>query len=190
MCQHLETDLRLQAHSHLQLDDRNPFKVGLGDVSAFLSLPPIPFMGGKYIYVKAKVEAYLQKTFYNLTTVALHNWRTYGEMRALATHKYKVRTNNYFLVRSQFMSELYCHPSLSSGPPRLARPPRPRPCLDFGFQYAHIRNNRSKKISGRILGLAWLKFAVASLIMVRNLQCARYFCVPRTISIPKYAVYF
>ena len=94
LCQHLETDLRLQAHSHLQLDDRNPFKVGLGDVSAFLSLPPIPFMGGKYIYVKAKVEAYLQKTFYNLTTVALHNWRTYGEMRALATHKYKVRTNN------------------------------------------------------------------------------------------------
>jgi len=92
LCQHLETDLRLQAHSHLQLDDRNPFKVGLGDVSAFLSLPPIPFMGGKYIYVKAKVEAYLQKTFYNLTTVALHNWRTYGEMRALATHKYKAET--------------------------------------------------------------------------------------------------
>ena len=146
MCQHLETDLRLQAHSHLQLDDRNPFKVGLGDVSAFLSLPPIPFMGGKYIYVKAKVEAYLQKTFYNLTTVALHNWRTYGEMRALATHKYKVRTNNYFLFTSQFMSVLYCHPSLSSGPPRLARPPRPGPCLDFGFQYALIRNNRSKKI--------------------------------------------
>jgi WASH complex subunit 7 len=105
LCQHLETDLRLQAHSHLQLDDRNPFKVGVGDVSAFLSLPPIPFMGGKYIYVKAKVEAYLQKTFYNLTTVALHNWRTYGEMRALATHKYKV-----ILFTSQFMY-LYCHPS-------------------------------------------------------------------------------
>ena len=104
LCQHLETDLRLQAHSHLQLDDRNPFKVGLGDVSAFLSLPPIPFMGGKYIYVKAKVEAYLQKTFYNLTTVALHNWRTYGEMRALATHKYKVRANSLFLFTSQFMS--------------------------------------------------------------------------------------
>ena len=70
-------------------------------------------MGGKYIYVKAKVEAYLQKTFYNLTTVALHNWRTYGEMRALATHKYKVRTNNYFLFTSQFIFVLYCHPSLS-----------------------------------------------------------------------------
>ena len=28
------------------------------------------------------------------------------------------------------------------------------PCLDFGFQYALIRNNRSKKNWGRILGLA------------------------------------
>ena len=32
-----------------------------------------------------------------------------------------------------------------SGLPRLVRPPRPGPCLDFVFQYAHIRNNRSKK---------------------------------------------
>ena len=64
---------------------------GIADVSVFLMLPPIPFLGGKYLHIKAKVEAYLQKTFYNLTTVALHNWRTYGEMRALATHKYKVK---------------------------------------------------------------------------------------------------
>ena len=28
---------------------------------------------------------------------------------------------------------------------QLARPTRPGPCLDFGFQYALIRNNRSKK---------------------------------------------
>ena len=35
--------------------------------------------------------------------------------------------------------------SRSSGAPRLARPPRPGPCLDFRFQYALIRNNRSKK---------------------------------------------
>ena len=33
----------------------------------------------------------------------------------------------------------------NTGPPRLARPPRPGPCLDFGFQYALIRNNQSKK---------------------------------------------
>ena len=27
-----------------------------------------------------------------------------------------------------------------------AQPPRPGPCLNYGFQYALIRNNQSKKI--------------------------------------------
>ena len=31
---------------------------------------------------------YLDTTFYNLTTVALHDWRTYGEMRNQAMQKY------------------------------------------------------------------------------------------------------
>ena len=53
-----------------------------------------------------------------------------------------------------------------TGPLWLARPLRPGPCLDFGFQYALIRNNRSKKFGVlRILGLAWLKFAMAPLLM-------------------------
>ena len=33
---------------------------------------------------------------------------------------------------------------MSSGPPQLARHPSPGPCLDYGFQYALIRNNWSK----------------------------------------------
>ena len=89
LCEYLETDLRLQVHSHLQLDDRNPFHGKVNDASGFLALPPL-LLGEVYINIKAKVEAYLEKTFYNLTTVALHNWRTYGEMRAMATHNYKV----------------------------------------------------------------------------------------------------
>jgi len=36
------------------------------------------------------VERYLNKTFYNLTTVALHDWKTYSEMRALAQQKYSL----------------------------------------------------------------------------------------------------
>ena len=31
---------------------------------------------------------YLDTTFYNLTTVALHDWKTYGDMRNLAERKY------------------------------------------------------------------------------------------------------
>ena len=102
LCQHLETDLRLQVHSHLQLDDRNPFQTngGVNDASEFLNVPPF-LLGEKYINIKAKVEAYLEKTFYNLTTVALHNWRTYGEMRAMATHNYKVRLSKKLLLFCQ-----------------------------------------------------------------------------------------
>lgn len=36
----------------------------------------------------AYVTHYLDKTFYNLTTVALHDWATYSEMRNLATQRY------------------------------------------------------------------------------------------------------
>lgn len=31
---------------------------------------------------------YLDTTFYNLTTVSLHDWKTYGDMRNLAEQKY------------------------------------------------------------------------------------------------------
>ncbi len=34
------------------------------------------------------VTSYLERTFYNLTTVALHDWKTYGAMAALATEKF------------------------------------------------------------------------------------------------------
>ena len=34
------------------------------------------------------MEHYIDKTFYNLTTVALHDWKTYGEMKNLAQQKY------------------------------------------------------------------------------------------------------
>ncbi|CAH1784090.1 unnamed protein product, partial [Owenia fusiformis] len=89
LCRDIETDLRLHIHSHLQLDDRNPFKVGLKDLSHFLKITPIRFFD-RFINIKAYVEHYLDKTFYNLTTVALHDWKTYGEMRNLAVQKYKL----------------------------------------------------------------------------------------------------
>ena len=40
------------------------------------------------VCVVAYVEHYLNKTFYNLTTVALHDWKTYGEMKNMAQQKY------------------------------------------------------------------------------------------------------
>lgn len=87
LCHAIETDLRLHIHLHLQLDDRNPFKVGLHDLSHLLHVRPIRFFH-RTINIKAYVEHYLNKTFYNLTTVALHDWKTYGEMKNMAEQKY------------------------------------------------------------------------------------------------------
>ena len=37
-----------------------------------------------------QVARYLDSTFYNMTTVTTHDWRTYEEMRTLAQDKYGV----------------------------------------------------------------------------------------------------
>jgi len=87
LCNAIETDLRLSIHRHLQLDDRNPFKVGFKDLSQFLKMKPVRFFD-RFIDIKVYVTHYLDKTFYNLTTVALHDWKTYGEMRNLCVQKY------------------------------------------------------------------------------------------------------
>ncbi|CAE1304616.1 MRT43 [Acanthosepion pharaonis] len=89
LCRSIETDLRLHIHSHLQLDDRNPHKVGLKDLSNFLRVRPIRFFD-RFINIKTYVEHYLDKTFYNLTTVTLHDWKTYSEMKNMAEEKYGV----------------------------------------------------------------------------------------------------
>lgn len=38
------------------------------------------------------METYLERMFYNLTTVALHDWRAYDEMRAIAQLKFGAET--------------------------------------------------------------------------------------------------
>lgn len=91
LCHDIETNLRLHVHSHLQLDDRNPFRVGIMDFTFLLRLKPIQFFD-RYIDIRGFVEHYLDQTFYNLTTVALHDWKTYGEMRSLALHNYGLST--------------------------------------------------------------------------------------------------
>ncbi|KAG2459915.1 WASC4 protein, partial [Polypterus senegalus] len=87
LCKEIEKDLRLSVHTHLKLDDRNPFKVGMKDLAHFFSVKPIRFFS-RFIDIKAYVTHYLDKTFYNLTTVALHDWATYSEMRNLAIQRY------------------------------------------------------------------------------------------------------
>ncbi|KAK4871515.1 hypothetical protein RN001_015639 [Aquatica leii] len=85
----VETNLRLQTHLHLQLPPSNPFQNP--PPSNFKHIIPSP-LGNTYTHIKEEVEHYLSAMFYNLTTVVLHDWRTYGEMRRLALLQYGLST--------------------------------------------------------------------------------------------------
>lgn len=97
LCHDIETDLRLQIHTGVvKLDDRNPFRVPTADLRHFLQVLPIRF-GNSTIDIKTQVTHYLDTTFYNLTTVALHDWKSYGQMRNLAHSKYGLSMQDVFL---------------------------------------------------------------------------------------------
>jgi WASH complex subunit 7 len=90
-CREIETSLRLHVHAHLKLDFTNPFKVGSKDGSRITQSCPLP-IDGMMFYAKYYIEHYLDYTFYNLTTVTLHDWKTYRTMHALAHHKLGLET--------------------------------------------------------------------------------------------------
>ena len=54
----------------------------------------------KYINVKQFVKKYLDRTFYDLTTIALHDWKAYSEMRNLACQKYNLYLTDPYLPSS------------------------------------------------------------------------------------------
>ena len=89
LCAQLETELRIQTHSHLQPADRNPFKSDISSLRHQLQDVSLP-IGRQELNVKAYVEQYLGQTFYNLAAVASHDWRKYSQMRLLAQHLYEI----------------------------------------------------------------------------------------------------
>ena len=58
-----------------------------------LGQPPL-IVCAHAIQPAAHVGGYLDAAFYNLTTVALHDWRTYAEMRAIATQRYTLHRSS------------------------------------------------------------------------------------------------
>ncbi|CAG2103931.1 unnamed protein product [Medioppia subpectinata] len=99
ICSEFETELRLQIHSDLQLDDQSPFKRHLHDFSALLTSEPLR-LNNRLISIKNYVEEYLNEMAYNLTTIALHDWKTYESMLNLAKTKYGLE-----FVRSQLPTQ-------------------------------------------------------------------------------------
>lgn len=98
LCRDIETDLRLHVHSaHLKGSvNVNPTKTGLRDLSWYLQLKPLR-ISSKYIYIKSRVENYLNAAFYNHTAMAPHDWKTYSEMRHLAELKYGLKLEDIHL---------------------------------------------------------------------------------------------
>ncbi|KAJ0175617.1 hypothetical protein K1T71_008776 [Dendrolimus kikuchii] len=88
--QNIETNLRLHIHSHLQLDVVNPFtfemtKKTLLNINNFR-------VQCLYMSIVPSIEHYLSTMYYNLTTVVLSDWKTYGEMRQMAKFKFNIKT--------------------------------------------------------------------------------------------------
>lgn len=52
---------------------------------------------------------YLDMNFYNLTTIALHDWRTYSDMRSLAAEKLGLVSSLYICVYKRLCMYVYMY---------------------------------------------------------------------------------
>jgi WASH complex subunit 7 len=67
----------------------NPVKDKRDKIRPYIVMGPITVFD-EVLDVHDKVKRFLEATFYNLTTLALHDWLTYSEMANLAREKYVV----------------------------------------------------------------------------------------------------
>ena len=89
MCRAIETDLRLHIHTKTlsHMDSTDPRSAEQRPLRPYIDIAPIHVLG-EVLHIRAEVCHYMDLTFYNLTSMALHDWRTYSDMRALAQEKY------------------------------------------------------------------------------------------------------
>ena len=74
-----------------------------------LGQPPL-IVCAHAIQPAAHVGGYLDAAFYNLTTVALHDWRTYAEMRAIATQRYTLHRSSQLSFVDPMLPAAACLP--------------------------------------------------------------------------------
>ncbi|KAM7347457.1 strumpellin and WASH-interacting protein [Cochliomyia hominivorax] len=86
LCAQIEIFLRLEVHANLQVEKMNPFDQGINDYKELINVCPLQ-LNGHYVILKDHIENYLSAMFYNLTTISLHDWKTYEEMRHLANYR-------------------------------------------------------------------------------------------------------
>ncbi|XP_017852011.1 WASH complex subunit 4 isoform X2 [Drosophila busckii] len=93
---HLEFLLRMEALSHLFLEQEHPFQTQTKDYRNCIKLAPIE-RAGEYYILRNDLENYFTATFYNLTTIAPHDWKSYERMRHLANKLLQLRPVDDYL---------------------------------------------------------------------------------------------
>ncbi|KAH8384968.1 hypothetical protein KR093_003493 [Drosophila rubida] len=93
---HLEFLLRVEALSHLLLSQDKPFTHQTSDCRLCINVAAIE-NDGVYNILRDHLENYFTATFYNLTTIAPHDWKTYEKMRHLANKLLQLRPVDDYL---------------------------------------------------------------------------------------------
>ena len=94
----VENDLRMQIHSILitNLHLPNPCKGEIKDLRRYLNIGPLHLFEST-MNIKECIEDYMNKTFYDMTTMNLNDWKTYQQMRGLALTKFSIELHDVYL---------------------------------------------------------------------------------------------
>jgi len=97
ICELIETDLRFAVYSkNLDSSKRNGNDRFAAGVRKLITAPPL-YVCRRKIDVKAEIESYLEKTFYDLSTVSLNDCNNYTEMRSIANERFGLNLADPFL---------------------------------------------------------------------------------------------
>jgi len=98
ICRDVENDLRLHIHTKNldHMKSSNPVIEKKTKIRPFILTPPLAVFD-MVVNIHERVTFYLESSFYNLTTIALHDWLTYSEMKNLAKEKFGLELANNYL---------------------------------------------------------------------------------------------
>lgn len=112
ICAEIETFLRLEVHVNLNIienskNDPNNIKMLLKceDYKQWIQDSPMR-LNQSYTSIGHRLENYLSVMFYNLTTISLHDWKTYEEMRHLAEKRFQIYALEDYLP-NQSLDQVY-----------------------------------------------------------------------------------
>ncbi|XP_002067587.2 WASH complex subunit 4 [Drosophila willistoni] len=93
---HFESFLRVEALSHLFQDQDQPFQQNTLDYRSCTNVSAIE-IDGQYNILRDNLENYFTATFYNLTTIAPHDWKSYEKFRHFAYNLLQLRPVDDYL---------------------------------------------------------------------------------------------